>query len=109
MGVGGVGELDQDGDAGAGGDREASAESLDALAHAAESIAFSDLRLRAVIGDEERVIAVFGAGEAYAALRGFGVANDVGDRFTNGEAANYENRNWSAIELSGSFDEHGEH
>ena len=78
-------ELDQDSDTRAGGDREASAESLDAFAHAAEAVAFSDFWLHAVIGDEERVIAVLGPGEAYAALRGFGVADDVGDGFADGE------------------------
>ena len=51
-------ELDEEGDAGVGGDGEAATERLDALAHAAETVAFLELWMGAIVGDEEGVVAV---------------------------------------------------
>ncbi|XWK69094.1 hypothetical protein RBB80_06245 [Tunturiibacter gelidiferens] len=78
-------ELDEERDAGVGRDGEASAEGLDALAHAAESVALAEFGVGTVVGDEERVIAVFRSREADAAVCGLGVAHDVGDGFADGE------------------------
>jgi hypothetical protein len=80
------GELDEEGDAGIGGDGEASAEGLDALAHAAEAVALLKFRMSAVVGDEQGMVAIGGVCETHAAVRGLGVTNDVGDGFADGEA-----------------------
>ena len=45
---------------GVGGDGETAAERLDAFAHAAEAVAFLELWVCAIIGDEKRMEAIGG-------------------------------------------------
>src|SRR6267154_6417998 len=58
-------EFDEQGDAGVGGDGEAATERLDALTHATETVALLQLRVGAIVGDEERVVAVAGCRETH--------------------------------------------
>jgi hypothetical protein len=78
-------KLDEKGDARVGGDRETAAERLYAFPHTAETIAFVELWLGAIIADEQRMVTVPGGVETDAAVRGPGVTDDIGYRFTNGE------------------------
>jgi hypothetical protein len=77
-------ELDEKSDTGFGGDGEAAAERLDAFSHAAETVAFLEFRVGAVVGDEQGVKAIAGCGEAHTAVGGLGVAHDVGYCFADG-------------------------
>src|SRR5260370_13639053 len=79
-------ELDEKRDAGVGSDGEAATEGLDALAHAAKTVALVQLRVSAIIGDEKRVVTVAGGRETHAAVCGLRVGHDVLYRFANGEA-----------------------
>jgi hypothetical protein len=79
-------KLDEERDTGVGGDGETAADGLDALAHAAEAVAFLEFWVGPVVGDEQGVEAVGGCGEAHAAVGGLGVTHDVGYCFADGEA-----------------------
>ena len=61
------------------------AERFDALAHAAEAVAFADDGVLAVVFDDQAALAGLGD-EAEAAGGGAGVANDVGDGFAESES-----------------------
>ena len=56
---------------------------LDALAHTAQAISFTNDAVWAVIFDHHAAMASF-HNKAQAASFGAGVANDVGDRFAQG-------------------------
>ena len=84
MGVG-DGKFDEQGSAVITVDGEAAVESADAFAHTAKTVAFLLDGVAAVVFDREGVIVVSRDGEAHGAACGFGVADDVGDGFANGE------------------------